>query len=393
PIDVTTIRTLYVFVEIGVDNTHLAQTIRANFPSDRAQFQKQILDAEELNANAAAGTLLTGVARLRLEGPTAVDTLPEDTPDPARAAKTKLALVSTIQFVSAVQKLHEDLSADLPPEKSSVPLPRRTAGLIASAGDSPSQADSNVDRNIELYSGQYETVIPRSKPLSPGEILGCTAPSLPSDVDALLYVGDGRFHLESIMIANPTVPAFRYDPYSKKLTRERYDHEEMRSIRMSAIRTARASINESESQTIARRKGEDDLAPEKPLWGVVLGTLGRQGNFKQLQYIMEQLSSHSIPIPFMPILISELSPAKLSLFPASHMSAFVQTSCPRLSIDWGYAFDKPLLSPYEASVTVGGRKGWWEDSEKDKEIYPMDFYEATGEAARSRKMGAGALTV
>lgn len=34
-------------------------------------------------------------------------------------------------------------------------------------------------------------------------------------MDALLYVGDGRFHLESAMIANPTVQAYRYDPYSK----------------------------------------------------------------------------------------------------------------------------------------------------------------------------------
>lgn len=216
------------------------------------------------------------------------------------------------------------------------------------------------------------------------------------------------------MIANPTVPAFRYDPYSKKLTRERYDHEQMKSVRLNAVRSARASISQAGGQPVGRREGEDDLAPEKPLWGVVLGTLGRQGNFKQLQvtrtgldvillldhlsrlfswqYIMEQLSTHSIPIPFMPILISELSPAKLSLFPPNHISAFVQTSCPRLSIDWGYAFDKPLLSPYEASVTVGNRKGWWEDNEQNGEVYPMDFYEATGEAARARKMGAGALT-
>ena len=32
-----------------------------------------------------------------------------------------------------------------------------------------------------------------------------------------------------------------------------------------------------------------------------------------------------------------------------HVSFFrwVQVACPRLSIDWGYAFPKPLLSPYE----------------------------------------------
>lgn len=86
------------------------------------------------------------------------------------------------------------------------------------------------------------------------------------------YLGDGRFHLESVMIANPTVPAFRYDPYSKKLTRERYDHSEMQTIRDDAVQTARRSIAEvalNQEQT--------------PLWGVILGTLGRQGSFRQLQ--------------------------------------------------------------------------------------------------------------
>ena len=28
---------------------------------------------------------------------------------------------------------------------------------------------------------------------------------------------------------------------------------------------------------------------------------------------------------------------------------WVQVACPRLSIDWGYAFPKPLLSPYEVN--------------------------------------------
>jgi diphthamide synthase subunit DPH2 len=92
------------------------------------------------------------------------------------------------------------------------------------------------------------------------------------------YLGDGRFHLESIMIANPTVPAFRYDPYSKKFTRERYDHDEMQTIRNQAIQTAKRSINTYRpSETI------EDRPSDIPLWGVILGTLGRQGNFNQLR--------------------------------------------------------------------------------------------------------------
>lgn len=93
------------------------------------------------------------------------------------------------------------------------------------------------------------------------------------------YLGDGRFHLESIMIANPSVPAFRYDPYSKKFTRERYDHREMQIVRDDAVRTARKSI------ALLMRESPDvrEDIDATPLWGVVLGTLGRQGNFKQLQ--------------------------------------------------------------------------------------------------------------
>ena len=70
------------------------------------------------------------------------------------------------------------------------------------------------------------------------------------------------------MIANPAVPAFRYDPYSKKLTRERYDHAEMREVRAGAVRAASAAIG-----------GEGEV----PRWGVILGTLGRQGSFRQHQ--------------------------------------------------------------------------------------------------------------
>jgi 2-(3-amino-3-carboxypropyl)histidine synthase len=41
--------------------------------------------------------------------------------------------------------------------------------------------------------------------------------------DALVFVADGRFHLEAIMIANPGLPAYRYDPYGRDLIREQYD--------------------------------------------------------------------------------------------------------------------------------------------------------------------------
>ena len=54
---------------------------------------------------------------------------------------------------------------------------------------------------------------------------------------------------------------FRYDPYSKIFSREYYDIDKMHQIRKEAINKA------STAQTI----------------GIILGTLGRQGNPKILQ--------------------------------------------------------------------------------------------------------------
>ena len=93
------------------------------------------------------------------------------------------------------------------------------------------------------------------------------------------YLGDGRFHLESIMIANPEIPAFRYDPYSKKLTRERYDHREMQTMRDDAVQSARKSLALLSEQP----SHPTSVTSSSPLWGVILGTLGRQGNLKQMQ--------------------------------------------------------------------------------------------------------------
>ncbi|KIP07015.1 hypothetical protein PHLGIDRAFT_106185 [Phlebiopsis gigantea 11061_1 CR5-6] len=374
PMTETTIKTLYVFVEIAIDSNHLAQTIRLNFPTDKRRFHEALLDSEEENSQIPAGRSIGPGQHLRIEGAESLQTDEGSAPSGSSQGSTsttpeptRLALVSTIQFVAALARLKDDLITELPDSRSD----RLLEGAQGPRGE------LEVDRP-RLQPGKYEATIPRSKPLSPGEILGCTAPHLNEDVDALIYLGDGRFHLESIMIANPSVPAFRYDPYSKKLTRERYNHSEMRTVRHEAVQTARRSIDALASSSSPSQSAVAHPAGQGPLWGVVLGTLGRQGSFKQLQAITHQLSSSRTPIPYMPILLSELSPAKLSLF-SPHISTFVQTSCPRLSIDWGYAFEKPLLSPYETAVAVGKAVGWIEegdDGRRRENIYPMDFYAA-----------------
>lgn len=115
-------------------------------------------------------------------------------------------------------------------------------------------ASSLQQARAELSTDFPSLAIPQAAPLSPGEVLGCTAPRFPPGTDTLVFLADGRFHLEAAMIANPGVPAYRYDPYARSLTREGYDHKGMQAARREAIRKG--------------ARGE--------VWGLVLGTLGRQ---------------------------------------------------------------------------------------------------------------------
>ncbi|KAI9882589.1 MAG: Vacuolar ATP synthase subunit B [Watsoniomyces obsoletus] len=257
PMDITRIKTLYVFVDISIDTSHLLATLERNFSPDKT-----------------------------------------------------IAMVGTIQFNATLHSIKPAL------ERSG-----------------------------------FKVLIPQIAPLSKGEILGCTSPRLPSSssVDLLLYLGDGRFHLESAMIHNPLIPAYRYDPYSRKLTIEKYNHDEMQDLRKEAIQTAKKAQK----------------------WGLILGSLGRQGNphtMKMIEKILEERN-----ISFVNILLSEIFPEKLGIM-HQDVECWVQIACPRLSIDWGYAFSRPLLTPYEALVVLGLREDWTGNGG----VYPMDFYAKDG---------------
>ena len=197
---------------------------------------------------------------------------------------------------------------------------------------------------VALSEHYAEVALPQCRPLSAGEVLGCTSPNLAGHYDLCVFVADGRFHPEAIMIANPTVPLYRYDPYSKAITRERYAHETMHKLRKAAI----------------------DAAKGAKRWGLVLGTLGRQGNPDVLNHLRSLLECNGCTT--ITVLLSEVFPAKLACL--EEVEAWVQVCCPRLSVDWGHAFGAPLLTPYELEVCLGCR-GYAAN-------YPMDNYSKEG---------------
>jgi 2-(3-amino-3-carboxypropyl)histidine synthase len=264
PINVTKIPTMYVFVEIYFDPSHLVECVKRSFQTDQ-----------------------------------------------------KIFLMGTVQFLSSLHSARKSLEE----------------------------------------AGYGSISIPQTRPLSQGETLGCTSPLLSSsssssstadnkdcEKEALIFVADGRFHLESAMIRNPGLPAFRYDPYSKVMSSEGYDVAGMKSVRMNAIMQAR----------------------DAKTFGIIFGTLGRQGNIDLFNRLRRLLASHNKKA--IPFLMAEINPVKLRMI--ENVDAWVQVSCPRLSIDWGGGYDKPMLTAYELEVCL--QETQW------LQVYPMDFYGADG---------------
>ncbi len=124
------------------------------------------------------------------------------------------------------------------------------------------------------------------------------------DVDVLIYVGDGRFHLESIMIANENVDAYRYDPYSKIFSHEYYEFEKMKSNRQKQIEKSLTSIKKATNS--------ENSAKNSLNYGFILSTLGRQGSPKIMDNLIEKLIE--LNKNYFVVLMSEIFPDKLKLF-------------------------------------------------------------------------------
>lgn len=95
----------------------------------------------------------------------------------------------------------------------------------------------------------------------------------------------------------------RYDPYGRVLTEEEYDQQGMRAVRRAAVERARGC----------------------KAWGLVLGTLGRQGNpaiLRRLEALFDAAG-----LEYFVVLMSEVTPPNLALM--TTVDAWVQIACPR----------------------------------------------------------------
>jgi len=199
-------------------------------------------------------------------------------------------------------------------------------------------------RKALLEAGKAIVIGDSSKTANPGQVIGCdfsNAQVIAEEVEAFLFFGGGRFHAIGVALSTgkPVVVA---DPY----LRQAYQLED--------------EVN----RILRQRWASIDEAKKAKNFGVLIGLKVGQKRFKKALEIKKKLKKANKKA-FL-IALREIAPERLMQFPS--IDAYVNTACPRLSLDDAPKFKKPLLTPRELQVLLGElsweevcRKGWFEN--------------------------------
>ena len=177
-----------------------------------------------------------------------------------------------------------------------------------------------------------------------GQVIGCdfsNAHAVAKNVDAFLCVCGGRFHALGVALTT-TKPTIVADPYEG---------------------TAYSVDREADRLTRQRWASIQEAANGK-LFGVFIGLKSGQKRLERAIWIngkLQGLGKKSVLLA-----AREITPESLMQYPS--IDAYVNTACPRISLDDSTRFKKPVLTINEALVVAGEltweqllRKGWFED--------------------------------
>lgn len=165
-----------------------------------------------------------------------------------------------------------------------------------------------------------------------GQVLGCnfsTAKSIMSDVSGFLFIGDGQFHpLGVALVTDKAVLAF--DPLADKIQ----------------------NIVEFKEKILRQRSGAIAKAKECSNFGIIVTTKPGQNRFKYALKIKEKLQRHKHHGTL--ITMDNITPETLDYLP---FQAYINTACPRLTIDDYLIYKKTMITPIELEIALG-EKPW-----------------------------------
>lgn len=165
-----------------------------------------------------------------------------------------------------------------------------------------------------------------------GQIFGCdfsTTYPLHDEVDAFVFLGESEFHAVGLALAVGK-PTFMLDPYMNEVTDMQEAAEERRRRAILAVYKAL----------------------DARVFGVITGLKEGQKMLGRSRWISKRLEANGRKV--VQIALRDITPERLA--PHREIEAFVQTACPRISVD-GFTFDRPVLSIPQADALVALMEG------------------------------------
>jgi 2-(3-amino-3-carboxypropyl)histidine synthase len=162
-----------------------------------------------------------------------------------------------------------------------------------------------------------------------GQVTGCdysNVKSVANDVEAFLFIGGGRFHVLGIALstAKPTIIA---DPYDKQAY----------------------SIDDEAQKVLKQRWVCIEEAGHAKTVGVLVGLKLGQKRFDEAVRVKEIAEKNGKTAVL--LALREVVPEALLEFPT--VDAYVNTACPRISLEAPSKFSKPVLTVNEFKVVSG----------------------------------------
>ena len=189
-------------------------------------------------------------------------------------------------------------------------------------------------REILVRAGKTVVVGDAGRVNYPGQVMGCdysNVRSVAKDVEAFLFVGGGRFHALGIALSTskPTIIA---DPYENRAY----------------------AIDEEAQRILKQRWASVEEAKHSKTFGVLIGLKIGQRRLEDALKVKE-IAEKNGKAAFL-FAIKEILPEALMEFPS--VDAYVNTACPRISLDAPSKFLKPVLTVNEFMVVCG--ESTWE---------------------------------
>ena len=168
----------------------------------------------------------------------------------------------------------------------------------------------------------------------PGQVVGCNFTAARVDCKELLYVGSGMFHPLGVAIATGK-RVIAADPYQKTAV----------------------EVNPERFQRI--RGGYIARSMEANVFGIIVSSKTGQNRMELAMKLRDIAIKHGKTAHI--LMMDLVTPDQLLNFNAD---AYVNTACPRITIDDAERFHVPVLTPQEFEVAVSERE--WDKIEMDE---------------------------